>query len=356
MGVHLYSLGEFDAARTYLEQAMTLAGPGRTMPSLYRWRGHDGVLSWLWLWPVVLGYPEQALPRSHEALTYAQELAHPFSLTFALRHAGCAPWLRRERLLAQERAEAVLAITTEQGFGSPWGVNSARGWALAAQGQGEAGLAQMHQGLAAIRATGQRLALSHILPCWPRLMGIADRPRKGCACWPRRWCSGSHGERYYEAEVYRLKGELLLRQAVPDHAQAEACFQQALAIARRQQAKSWELRAAMSLAGCGSSRVSVLKPTTCSRRCTAGSPKALTPPTCKTPGRCWRSWREESPCALRPARAWGRLVLPALVASLHSTPHTKGGVRASTLVMRRLLQNLERIGILSQRMAYYPFS
>jgi predicted ATPase len=55
------------------------------------------------------------------------------------------------------------------------------------------------------------------------------------------------GERYWEAEVYRLKGDLLLRQSVPDAPQAEACFQQALAVACRQQAKSWELRAAMSL-------------------------------------------------------------------------------------------------------------
>ena len=100
-----------------------------------------------------------------------------------------------------------------------------------------------HRGLS---ATGQSCRDRSAGPAWLRLLGTAARPRKGCACWPRRWCSRPAGGAT-AAEAYRLQGELLLRQAVPDAAQAEACFQQALAIARRQQAKSWELRAAMSL-------------------------------------------------------------------------------------------------------------
>ena len=80
-------------------------------------------------------------------------------------------------------------------------------------------------------------------------MGRGDSLRKGCACWPRPWLAAQNvGERWYEAERYRLKGDLLLALSVDHQAEAEACFQQALAVARHQQAKSWELRAAMSLA------------------------------------------------------------------------------------------------------------
>jgi predicted ATPase len=197
----------------------------------------------------MLGYPDQALTRSHELLTYAQELSHTYSLSRALRHTAVLHRLRREWSAAQERAEAVLAITTEQGLGQPMGaLTLARGEALAAQGQGEAGIVQMHQGLATIRATGQRLALSAHLARLAEACGHSGQAEEGLRLLAEALVHVNHtGERYYEAEVYRLKGELLLRQAVLDSPQAETCFQQALAIARRQQAKSWELRAATSL-------------------------------------------------------------------------------------------------------------
>ena len=124
-----------------------------------------------------------------------------------------------------------------------------RGAVLAAQGQGEAGIAQMHQGLAAIRATGQRLALSAHLARLAEACGNSGKAEEGLRLLAEALVHVDHtGERHYEAEVYRLKGELRRRQAVPDVPQAEACFQQALAIAHRQQAKSWELRTATSLA------------------------------------------------------------------------------------------------------------
>src|SRR5262245_29696088 len=123
-----------------------------------------------------------------------------------------------------------------------------RGAALVAQGQGEAGIAQMHQGLAAIRATGQRLSLSAYLARLAEACGNSGQAEEGLRLLAEALVHVDHtGERYYEAEVYRLKGELLLRQAVPDSLQAETCFQQGLTIARHQQARSWELRAATSL-------------------------------------------------------------------------------------------------------------
>ena len=158
------------------------------------------------------------------------------------------------------------------------------------QGQGEAGLAQMHQGLAAVLATGQTLARPLCLVLLAEAAGHAGQVAEGLRLLAEALAVlEASGQGDLLAEAYRLQGELLLRQAVPDAAQAEACFQQALAIARRQQAKSWELRAAMSLAACGSSRASAPRPTSCWRRSTAGSPRALTPPTCRRPRHCWRS-------------------------------------------------------------------
>ena len=155
---------------------------------------------------------------------------------------------RREWSTAQERAEAALALSTAQGFGH-WAGQATfqRGWALAAQGQGEEGIAHMHQGLAAIRATGA-VGSPHVLAKLAEAYGGIGQAEEGL-----RWLAealatmDNTGECCDEAELYRIKGELLLRQAVPDAPQAEACFQQALAVARRRQAKSLELRAALSL-------------------------------------------------------------------------------------------------------------
>jgi len=93
--------------------------------------------------------------------------------------------------------------------------------------------------------------------------------------------------RFYAAELYRLKGALLLQQAVPDAVQAETCFHQALAVARQQQAKSFELRAATSLARLWQSQGSARRLTTCSPRCTTGSPRGLIRRISKRRRHCW---------------------------------------------------------------------
>jgi predicted ATPase len=106
-----------------------------------------------------------------------------------------------------------------------------QGWVLAMQGQGEGALAQMHQGLVAIQAAGHTGQVEEGLRLLTEVLAAFEESGRGDML----------------AEAYRLRGELLLHQAVPDVGQAEACFHQALAVARRQQAKSWELRAATSL-------------------------------------------------------------------------------------------------------------
>src|SRR5262245_32693807 len=116
------------------------------------------------------------------------------------------------------------------------------------QGEGEVGLAQLRQGLAAVVAVGQELNRPLCLVLLAEATGHTGQVEKGLRLLAEsQMVLEANGQGELLAETYRLRGELLLRQAAPDAAQAEACFQQALAIARRQQAKSWELRAATSL-------------------------------------------------------------------------------------------------------------
>jgi predicted ATPase len=123
-----------------------------------------------------------------------------------------------------------------------------RGRALAAQGQGEEGIAQMQQGMAARQVTGALGARSTWLALLAEAYGGIGQAEAGLRLLAEALAvMDNTGERCDEAELHRIKGELMLRQAVPDALQAEAYFQQALAVARHQQAKSWELRAAMSL-------------------------------------------------------------------------------------------------------------
>jgi predicted ATPase len=123
------------------------------------------------------------------------------------------------------------------------------GWALAIQGHGTQGLAQMQQGLAAWRAMGIEQSRPYCYAYLAAIYGMVGQPEAGLQVLAEALATvRMTGEDLFESELYRLQGELLLQQASPDAQQAATCFQQALAIARHQQAKSLELRAAMSLA------------------------------------------------------------------------------------------------------------
>ena len=142
-----------------------------------------------------------------------------------------------------------MALASEQGF-PQWLTTGSmlRGWALAMQGQGEEGTVQIRQALAVWRAMGAGMAVSHWLVSLAEAYRQAGQAEEGLRLLAEAVVHvDSTGEHKYAAEVYWLKGELLLRQAIPDEAQAEACLHQALEIARQQQAKSWELRAAVRL-------------------------------------------------------------------------------------------------------------
>jgi TOMM system kinase/cyclase fusion protein len=251
LGDTLLWLGEFAGARAHLEQGMALYNlqQHRSHAFLYGYDSGVHCLSFeaVALWH--LGCPEQALRRIHDALTLAQELSHPFSLALALDFADWLYQLRREGQAVQERTAALIALATDQGFPF-WGACGTilQGWALAEQGQSTEGIAQMCQGLAAYRATGAELQRPYYLALLAEVYGKAGQADEGLRVLAEALTAvHTGGERQHKAELYRLKGELLLQQDVPDEQEAESCFRQAVDVARQQQAKSFELRAAMSL-------------------------------------------------------------------------------------------------------------
>jgi predicted ATPase len=251
LGTILFFVGDYATARTHFEQGIALTDSMAQRAQVLHQGEVPGVrclalVAWT-LW--CLGYPAQAVRRSQEALTLAQALAHPYSLTQAQHIAAFLHHRLREAPAVQAQAEAPLTLATAQGFPLHVGLGTCwRGWALAMQGQEAAGLVQLHQGLAAVVATGQELTRPLCLVLLAEAMGQAGQVAAGlCLLAEARTVLEANGRGDLRAEAYRLQGAFLLRQAEPDTAQAETCFQQALAIARRQQAKAWELRAAMSL-------------------------------------------------------------------------------------------------------------
>ena len=247
MGQTMFWLGEMAPARAHFEQGMALYDPQRHCSHAFLYGQDPGIIcrsfaAWAIL---VLGYPDQALQSIHEALTLAQELTHPFSLALALTVAAVVHQFRREAQAVQERTEALIALSTEQGFPQWLAYGTIlRGWALTAQGEGAEGIAQIHQGLVARSALGSEIQRPYLFSLLAEAYGKVGQPEEGLTVLVEALALVS---RHWEAELHRRKGELLLIQQGQKVGEAEECFRQALDIARRQQAKSLELRAAMSL-------------------------------------------------------------------------------------------------------------
>ena len=260
--------GEFATARVHLDQGMALYSPQQHQALGVRagFPGDLGVFCHCFaahaLWH--LGYPDQARQRIHDALALAHALAHPFSRALALAYAAMLYQFRREGLQAHEAAEGAMRLCAEHGFAYylAWGTIM-QGWALTVQGQGKKGLRQMRGGLAALQATGAALRQPYYLALLADTCGQTGQAAAGLTMLADALTEAhTHGECWHEAELYRLQGEMLLQanscgtqadvvpHAAGGHtraAAAEQCFQQALAVARAQQGKSLELRAAMSL-------------------------------------------------------------------------------------------------------------
>jgi predicted ATPase/DNA-binding winged helix-turn-helix (wHTH) protein len=267
LGGSCYYRGELSRGRTHLEQGLALYTPEHHPPLTFHFGVDPGVECYdflarsLWY----LGYPEQARRRADEALTLAQARGHLPSMVMARQHAGTIFQLRREALSAHTQAEAAVALATEHAL-PYWRACGlvVYGWARAIQSPGATAVTQIRQGLADLRTIGTRMTVPYFLGLLAEACGQAGLPAAGLAALAEAFTIVHQtGERSHEAELYRLQGELFVRAGVrcpegnistPDpsppspDAAAEACFHQALAIARHQQAKSLELRATVSLA------------------------------------------------------------------------------------------------------------
>jgi TOMM system kinase/cyclase fusion protein len=252
LGTTLFFLGEVAAAHTHLAQGIALYDPQQHRASAFLYREDIGVIchsyaAWT-LW--CLGYLEQGLARSVEAATLARQLAYPFSLAHAMVLAALFHSFRRDVCLSQECAEAAIVLAMDQGFPHHRAIGSIlRGWTLAHQGQAQDGIEQLHQGLRACQVIGIELLRPYYLALFADAHGtVGHQEFELKVLTEALTLMDTTGERVWEPELYRLKGTLLLQQSLDHQAEAETCFQQAIDIARTQQAKSFELRTATSLA------------------------------------------------------------------------------------------------------------
>ncbi len=248
----LNNLGEFTSVQEHSKQGIALYSMDEHHTQAFLFGGHDPCVcahtqsSWS-LW--VLGYPDQALDGQNEALALAHELEHPFSLALAISHAAYIYCLRREVQALQECTKGLLELATEQDFADHLAMGTyLQSWAEMHQGSGQRNTTRLRQVWdsrgATVGSEGQFLTavvaeifgLDEQVEVGLRLLAEAlEKSEKG-------------GERYWEAELHRLTGELLVLVSKGNTSKAETCFHKAIDVARGQRAKSLELRAATSLA------------------------------------------------------------------------------------------------------------
>jgi predicted ATPase/DNA-binding winged helix-turn-helix (wHTH) protein len=268
LGAALMHMGEFVPAMEHLEKALDDYDPARHRDDAFLYSRYAGVAlpcyaAWV-LW--YLGQPDRALERMLEALKLAQSVSDPHGLAHAYYSASNLYHLRREERLAREYADKAIDVATAHGMSMYQAMATVTGgWALVEEGRLEEAIEQLRQALTTHKATGARVARPHFLALLAAALSEAHQVDEG-----RRIIDESlslalqNAEFCYLAELYRVKGEILLKQAdvpglspattpgagfeAPHVTEAEACFQKSIEVARQQQAKSWELRAAMSLA------------------------------------------------------------------------------------------------------------
>ena len=250
MGASLVHTGEIAQGRVHYDQSLALFDPAVHRPLAMRFGQDIGVItlsfrSWArWL----LGYPEAALADTDTALKDARGIGQAATLMFALLNGSFTHILRGDYAAANTEVDELAALADEKGallwqaFGT-----SIRGCLLALTG--EASVHAITSGIAALRSTGATLWMplwvSHLARAYAELGQFDDAWR---SIGEAMTAIETTKERWFEAEVRRIAGEVALLSPEPDAAKAEAYFERALTAARQQQAKSWELRAAMSMA------------------------------------------------------------------------------------------------------------
>jgi predicted ATPase len=252
LGQTLFYLGELHATRSHLEHSSAAYTPQPLTSQTSRDQAGTQIACLFYtdlvLW--MLGYPDQALRASYDGLALAQELSHPFTLAFAFEEVAMLHQCRREVQATRQQTEAMMALANEQGFPVFAPVETIlRAWTLTMEGEWHEAIAQIQQAMAALRAGIDNSDWALHYAQLAEAYGAVGQPEEGLRSVAEALALIEQtGFRVYEPELHRVQGELLLQQAGSDVSQVEACFHQALDVARRQQAKSWELRAATSLA------------------------------------------------------------------------------------------------------------
>jgi class 3 adenylate cyclase/predicted ATPase len=250
----LFHLADFPACRDHAEQGRSLYDAEAHRAHKFIYGGHDpGVCACnhgacaLWL----LGYPDQAVERAREGQTLSAELAHPLSRIATLVFASFLHQFRREPQATKDLAEATIALCTEQDMAPHFretGV-AMRGWSIATLGQVEDGMASIRKAIDALAALRMVVRRSYFLTLLADTYASVGQFDEGLAAVREALeLIERTGEQRWEAEVYRLNGTLLGSRSTDDREESEACFKKAIEIARRQNSRSLELRAATSLA------------------------------------------------------------------------------------------------------------
>jgi DNA-binding SARP family transcriptional activator/predicted ATPase len=250
LGFVLFGLGEYATARSHLLQVISFYDPRQHHQPLMILRGVDAGPSALaydacCLW--CLGYPEQGVKRRQEALALAGELGHPFTMADVLCYGGCVfDQMRQDGQALQDNAEKLILLTRDKVSSWASTVRCFQGEATALLGHPLEGIARLREGLATMASMGVRCHLSSALRALAKAQAGAGNTEEGLATLTQALLSVQEtGDHHWEAELCRLRGELLLVQG--ENAEAEASLWKGIEVARCQQAKSWELRATVSL-------------------------------------------------------------------------------------------------------------
>jgi class 3 adenylate cyclase/predicted ATPase len=252
LGLTLFFQGKHPEALWHLEWVVMVEATAELRRALRRyilvdpWVSAHAFLSWVH-WS--LGFPVRAAEHSRQALRTAEQLDHPFSIGLALCDGSFLHLLTQDREAACGAAARALALGREKGFVSliSW-ARIVEGWAVARTGDSEQALGAIREGLEELHAQAALSDRNVMLPVLAEVCARAGRPEEGLkALADAQQFADSTGEVYWQAEIHRLKGELLLQHDPTQTQDAETCFLQALEVARAQQARSLELRAAVSL-------------------------------------------------------------------------------------------------------------
>jgi class 3 adenylate cyclase/predicted ATPase/energy-coupling factor transporter ATP-binding protein EcfA2 len=250
-GQILFLRGDLRQSRMVFERGIAAYDPSRHQPQMMgSWQDHGVTCrSFLALVLALEGHVDQAKEMSRRALTLSEELDHPYSRTFALFFAAWLHALLKERAQAGERGDAAVALAVEHGFAVFEAIGTVvRGWAHATHDQASAGFAELSRGLDAYRATGAEFLRPYQLALLADTFHHQGRHQAALTTLADALIIiNKTGERWWEAEIHRMQGELLGQQANPDARTVERCFQKAIEVARQQDAKLLELRATIDL-------------------------------------------------------------------------------------------------------------